>query len=190
LLGLLVGLIAFVLTGRVVSERAPSHELLKLTQDLPVGTVLTPGHLTTVAVTLDDQTVAGYLTRGELDRVIGRPLQDRAYRDMLLRREHLAAASPLAANQVAASIAVRPEHAIAGNLKIGDQVLVAQARPDRTEIVLERARIIDVSNRSGLIVSLALTQSQLLQLLTARARGELQLVLLPPEGETRTSETP
>jgi Flp pilus assembly protein CpaB len=177
--GLLVFLLGLAVMGAAALRGAPPAEVLVATAELPVGTVLTEAHLGVVQAALDDATLAGYVPRSELAAALGQPLREAAHRGALLRREAIAGPPPLADDQLAIAVAVRPEHAVAGALEAGDAVLVIQARPDRAEVVLDGARLLAYDPRSGL-VTFALTRPEALRLAEARARGDVQLLLLPP----------
>jgi hypothetical protein len=175
--GLLVGLAALVVIGQARAPQAPAAELLIVTADLPPGTTLTAAHLGATGATLDARVAAGYLRRDEAGQVIGQVLRERAHADGLLRRDQLGGPAAVAPDQVETSVPVRPETAVGGALRAGDRVVVVQARPDRTETILPRARILEV--RPGLVVTFALTQAEADAVQSALTRGNLQLYRLP-----------
>jgi pilus assembly protein CpaB len=182
-----------------------ARPVLIATRDLPAGATLRSSDLSVAYVRADDAVYRAALPSEMLESVVGRQLGEPIHTDQLLARAQLAREFGLAADQVAITIPARPDSAVDGRLRPGDQVqvLLTVADKARNEAhahqVLERAQVFEIGRDATLgsssggsaeasdgargqitSVTLAVTADQARQLAEARRSGELDILLLPP----------
>jgi Flp pilus assembly protein CpaB len=153
---------------------------------------------------MDEPLYRAALPGDMLESLVGRQVGEPIHAEQVLARAQVAERSGLASDLVAITIPARPESAVGGRLRPGDnvQVLVTVADKTRSEahtrLVLERAQVFKVGREQSLSsssssaegegrsrtsissVTLAVTAEQARQLAEARRSGELDVLLLPP----------
>jgi Flp pilus assembly protein CpaB len=183
------------------SGTSGEQTVLVSTRELPAGTRLAPGDVTAARVRLGDPLLRAAIPASEQASLLGRELSEPVHDQQLLHRAQLATRPLLSGEQRAMTIPTGPERAAGGLVRPGDGVMVMvtpRAPSDAgAEVVLSRATVYTVGYderatfgpasagqpRRGPITSLTLlvTESQALQLAKARARGDLDVALLPRE---------
>jgi Flp pilus assembly protein CpaB len=173
-------------------------------RDLPAGATLRSSDLKVAYVRMDEPLYRAALPADMLESLVGRQVGEPMHAEQVLARAQVAERSGLAPEQVAITIPARPESAVGGRLRPGDnvQVLVTVADKSRNEarsrLVLERAQIFEVGREPSFAsssisadgegrtrtaissVTLVVTAEQARQLAEARRSGELDVLLLPP----------
>jgi Flp pilus assembly protein CpaB len=195
-LAALAGSISFWVSS---SEARP---VLVAARDLPVGATLRSGDVSVAYVRMEDSLYRAALPADALDGLIGRQLGEPIHAQQVLARAQVADRLGLAPDQVAITIAAKPDTAVDGRLRPGDavQVLVTVVDKPRQEaharLVLERVLVYSVGREQSLsssnsidqdgfaraaisTLTLAVTADQARQLAEARRIGELDVVLLP-----------
>jgi Flp pilus assembly protein CpaB len=178
--------------------------------DLPAGATLSAGDLGIAYIHADDAVFRAALPGDMLGSLVGRQLAEPIHADQVLARAQVADQFGLAADQVAITLPARPDTAVDGRLRPGDavQVLVTVTDKARNEAqaraVVDRAQVFEVGRDMSLTnsgpvsssdsaevprgsiasVTLAVTAEQARQLAEARRTGDLDIVLLPPPGES------
>src|SRR5437016_1105074 len=143
-LAALAGSVAFWVSA---SDARP---VLVATRDLPVGTTLRSSDLSIAHVHMDESLYRAALPSEMLEALVGRQLGEPIHAQQVLVRAQVADKPGLAADQVAITIPARPESAVDGRLRPGDnvQVLVTVIDKTRNEAhtrqVLDRAQVFDV----------------------------------------------
>jgi Flp pilus assembly protein CpaB len=204
----LVGVLGGALFWSGASE---GQAVLVAARDLPVGTRLQPGDLAVVRVRVPDASLRTLVPAAEAGALVGHELAEPAHAQQLLGRALLATRPALRADLRAMTVPVAPERTPGTLLRPGDAVLVlVTPRPPAqggAEVVLPRAPVYaigyderatvggpvaDGRTRRGPVASLTLlvTEGQALQLAQARARGDLDLALLPAESPTTPDAGP
>jgi len=203
LIGVFVTLAALAGSVAFWVSSSDARPVLVATRDLPVGATLRASDLTTAYVRMDDALYRAALPADMLGSIVGRQLGEPVHAQQVLARAQVANTAGLSADQVAITIPVRPESAVDGRLRPGDnvQVLVTVVDKTRNEAhtrqILDRAQVFEVgrdqafgsssvtaesdSPSRGTIssVTLAITAEQARQLAEARRTGELDVLLLP-----------
>jgi Flp pilus assembly protein CpaB len=210
LLGLALALVAASGSIAYWGVATDTRGVLVATRELPAGTTLAAGDLAVARVHLDDALYAAALPANELAPTVGRRLADPAHTGQVLARGQLATHPLLGPDQLALTIAVRPETAAGGRLRPGDHVRVLvtrdEGKPDSsTATVLERVVVYEVGydprlsagavgngqageSESGPLasVTLVVTPEQATQLANAKWNGDLDVALLPPDPSSAT----
>jgi Flp pilus assembly protein CpaB len=175
--------------------------VLVATREIAAGTRLAPGDVVAARVRLGDPLLRAAIPASEQASLLGRELAEPVHDQQLLHRAHLATSPLLSGELRAMTIPTVPERAAGGLVRLGDAVMVMvtpRAPSDASaEVVLSRATVYTVGYderttlgpagggqpRRGPITSLTLlvTDAQALQLARARARGDLDVALLPRE---------
>jgi Flp pilus assembly protein CpaB len=124
------------------------------TRDLPAGATLGAADLTVARLHADDGLYAAAIPGAELDALVGRELAEPVHTQQLLVRAQLATGPRMGADEVALALPVDARAAVGGRLRPGDAVRVYvtrdRGRPEsRTEVVLERALVLDVGRDEG-----------------------------------------
>jgi Flp pilus assembly protein CpaB len=128
--------------------------LVVATRDLPPGVTLAAGDLAVARLHADDGLYAAAIPGEELGALVGRELAEPVHAQQLLVRAQLATGPRLGPDDVALALPVDARGAVGGRLRPGDAVRVYvtrdRGRPEsRTEVVLERARVLDVGRDDG-----------------------------------------
>jgi Flp pilus assembly protein CpaB len=139
LLKVLVGVVVVVgsfagYLGFVLTTAPQAANVVVVARDLPAGTHLGPADLTTARVSLATTQTVDSLSDGALPQLMGRELAVPVFRNQLLTTRQLGAPVPpvLEPDYAAVTLAVRPENAAAGDLRMGDLVAVWTAGKDRS----------------------------------------------------------
>lgn len=185
-----------------------TRPVLVATRNLPAGAVIGPGDLAEARVAIDDRLYAAAIPGGQAAQTIGKTLTAPAYADQVLVRAQVAGGNGLVGDQVAMTVAVKPEVAVGGRLRAGDEVRVLvttdKGQPTvATRVVLDRALIYAVGveeplrgigagsgsdREAGPLASatLILTPEQAEELAKAKWSGEIDIVLRArADGATR-----
>ena len=180
------------------SEARP---VLVATRDLPAGATLRASDLSVAYVRMDDHLYRAALPADMLDALVGRQLSEPMHAQQVLARAQVAERAGLGPDQVAMTIPARPESAVDGRLRAGDEVQVLAtvsggARAEaRTRLVVERAQVYAVGRDQALSgssqreddafggritsITLVVSPEQARLLAEARHSGELDVLLLP-----------
>jgi Flp pilus assembly protein CpaB len=178
--------------------------------DLPAGATLTAADLGVAYIRADDAVYRAALPSDMLESLVGRQLGEPIHAEQVLARAQLADQFGLAPDQVAITIPARPESAVDGRLRPGDSVQVLVTVTDKTRnearahAVVDRAQVFEVGHDASLTssaatsadsadaargsiasVTLAVSLDQARQLAEARRMGELDVLLLPPTGQSQ-----
>jgi Flp pilus assembly protein CpaB len=178
--------------------------------DLPAGATLTAADLGVAYIRADDAVYRAALPSDMLASLVGRQLGEPIHAEQVLARAQLADQFGLAPDQVAITIPARPESAVDGRLRPGDSVQVLVTVTDKTRnearahAVVDRAQVFEVGHDASLTssaatsadsadaargsiasVTLAVSLDQARQLAEARRMGELDVLLLPPTGQSQ-----
>lgn len=131
-IGLLL-MIAAILGGASVlkSARLRVPVVVAATEVQP-GDVITAKDLRVAEVALAGEVEA--IPAGDLQTVIGQVAAEPLYAGKLLTRRAVSSGAPVPSGYVAMSLALRPERAVGGSLRAGDNVLVvATTNPGRPD---------------------------------------------------------
>jgi Flp pilus assembly protein CpaB len=182
------------------SGTSGEQTVLVSSRELAAGARLAPGDVAPARVRLGDPLLRAAVPASEQASLLGRELAEPVHDGQLLHRAQIATRPLLSGEQRAMTIPTGPERAAGGLVRPGDAVMVMvtpRAPSDAgAEVVLSRATVYAVGyderaalgpaggeSRRGPITSITLlvTDSQALQLAKARARGDLDVALLPQE---------
>lgn len=129
-----------------------------------------------------------YLPASMREQIVGRVAAEPLWDGKLLGPASMSQAPPLPAGTVAMSLALKPEHSVAGSLRPGDAVaVIASTAPGRSEprttILFTSVPVLSVTRAEateggGVIVTLRLRLEEARTLAAARAAGSIDLALL------------
>lgn len=187
-----------------------TQTVLVAARDLPAGARIGAADVAVARVRLDDAIYRTTVPAAEQASLVGRQLSQPVSANQLLSRTHVSNRPALAPDHLAMTVPVAAVNAAGGRLQPGDAVQVlatfAKGRPEsRTAVILPRVTVhaVEYDERLAVVntsasstgagvpdqvagrlasVTLAVTQDQALQLAQAKWNGELDMVLLPPEG--------
>jgi Flp pilus assembly protein CpaB len=172
--------------------------VLVATRELPAGTTLTPGDVTTATVRLDDALYAAAVPASQLATTYGRQLAEPAHPNQVLVRAQVSGRPLLGPDQMVFAIPVRTDAAAGGRIRAADNVQVfVTEKGGATRSVVSRAVVYDVgrdtssslsttgqstSSGSGSLtwLTLIVNESQAMELARARWNGDIDVALLPP----------
>jgi Flp pilus assembly protein CpaB len=196
------------------SSASDTRAVLVATRARPAGAQLGPSDLAVARVRMEDALYRVAIPAEERAQVVGRQLADPVHAQQVLVRAQVSARPPLAPDQVAFTIPVSADTAAGLRVRPGDPVQVlATLRKGtadaQTDTVLERAVVYEVAydDRRGpasvpapgaegdgiwrggaavpVAITLAVSRAEVNRLATARWNGNLDVVILPPEGAPR-----
>jgi Flp pilus assembly protein CpaB len=187
---LLAGMLGTLAIVRQAGQRTP---VLVMAHSVQAGQVIGAGDVRVAELGVAPGVAT--LGVGERARLVGRRAAVPLEKGQVLGPAVMTDGPALAPGQVAMSLALAPEHAVAGQLRAGDQVaVVASGRPDQTNtdvasgVLLSPVRVLSVlteGDENGsdrrLLVSVAVRPEQA-ALLAKAAQGTIDLVLLPASG--------
>jgi Flp pilus assembly protein CpaB len=189
----LIALVGYWSVYRATTERTP---VLVAAHDLVAGAVLQPGDLRAVELAGEGDFMAGVVSEGELDDVLGSRLGVSVESGLPLPRGALGEAAPA---PPALTLAVAALHAVGGTLRPGDRVTVLATFGSGTGQAEARAiaRGLEVlavggapealdRNSATIPVTVAVRQSSLASVLAlANAEGKIDLLR---EGSERNAD--
>jgi Flp pilus assembly protein CpaB len=147
--GAFVGFLLFV-----VSDTPDTFGVVVATRDLPVGTRLHLGDLAIARVRLGEEQARAAVSAAQLDSLEGRELVAPAFAQQILAQKQLATSerSVLRPGYVKMTIPVKPDNAVGGTLRPGDQVAVLstidKGKPTAQTRTVLAAATVDSSGRS------------------------------------------
>ena len=179
----LAAFFALVLNLAVLNANDATVEVSVASSEILQGTLLGPGHLTTVEVAADDLLISRFVLAAEAEGLLG-----------AIAARHIAVGEPIALSDFrdadaedglrAISIPLDPGRAVGGELAVGDSVDVVWVSEGIATYIAAGVEILSIpradSNalgaRSGYAPTVAVDASQALQIVAALDSGELHLV--------------
>lgn len=151
-----------------------------------------PGEVITASdIRIADLSLSGgvaHLPAAMKDQIVGRVATEPLWEGKLLSSGSVSQAPPLPVGMVAMSLALKPDHAVAGSIRSGDSVaVIASTAPGRsdpqTTILFTSVPVLSVTHAEateggGVLVTLRLRLDEARALAAARAAGPVDLVLL------------
>ncbi len=217
-LRILAGLGLMVASGLAIlvlwSAAQTTRGVVVVTRSLPAGARLEANDLAVVQAQLPNAVYRAAVPASERATLVGRQLAQPVYAQQVLARGLLAGQPLLSGEQRAVTIPVSSDRAVGGQLQPGDLVDVVVAVKGTTEVtteeVLSGVTVYDVDydrqvvvtastapateaarpRRALASVTLAATREQAKALLAAKQKGELNLLLVPPEAALAGSQGP
>ena len=186
------------------SASSDTRAVLVANRDLPAGATLDASDLAVARVRVDNSVYQAALPASDLAGLVGKQLAEPVHAQQILVRAQLSTRPKLGPDQMALTVAISPETAVGGQVRVGDAVQVMlttdKGKPDaHTTVVLPKVTVYDVgydqqttvinteaANRSGAQgtikwLTLIVTEDQAVQLAQAKWAGELDVALLPAQ---------
>jgi Flp pilus assembly protein CpaB len=189
---------------------APTRDVVVATRDLPAGARLERRDLAVALVRVDDSLYRAAVPAAALPALVGQTLAEPAHAHQLLVPAQVAGPDALAPDQVAYTLPVRPEGALGSQVQPGAFVAVlattkAASGAALATVALPRARVLQVHRpaRASLLgvagsapsgaatqpadppaavaLTLAVSMDEAARLAQARAGGDVDVVVLPPQ---------
>lgn len=183
---IVAGILAFIVNLTILRARDDVTLIAVAATDINAGvTIDEASHITYVEINGDGDSISPMLTVAEVETYAGRILSSpmRAG-DLFIESELVLAATPL--DQRAIALAVGRDHAVGGEIGIGDRVDVIWVNDDVAEYVVTGVEVIDTSasERSGgafsanqtFSITVAVDDVQALRLAEALNSGQIEVV--------------
>lgn len=186
-MGLVLFLLGVVATARTIDQAQQRTPLLVAARDLEVGHVLSRGDLRVAEIGLSPGIAA--IPASEAEDLEGRTVAAPVSAGQVLAETIVSSERPLAQGEGALSLAIPPQHALAGSLAAGEDVSLLATEGDgpaaRTTVVAARVRVLSVDTvplqgTEAVAVTVAVPLNEAPALAHAGAVSVLDVVRLPP----------
>lgn len=186
--GLLLFTVGILATSGLIRQAQERTPVLVATRTLEPGDTIQEGDLRVAEVGLSPGVAS--IPADRLETLVGQVLTAPVENGQIMTPGALSSAPSLAPGEVAISIGVPPQHAVAGNLKAGDRVrLLATEDPGRptarTSVLLSDVRVVAVHQEDApaadptLTVTLGVAADDATAVAQSANSGVLDLVLQP-----------
>ena len=181
-----------------------TEPVLALASDVPPGAALEPGDLAIIRLKVPPELAGSVVGSAEAESLLGRVASEPLRAGELLSIARLGGMPAVPPAGGIMAVAVKPETAVGGKIAIGDRVrvIVSLAGPSgeaRSETILPEAVVHDIGRSAQLSLSssgtgerapapiatvslIVRTPAEMERLAAAKAKGTIDLVLLPPRG--------
>lgn len=184
-IGVALMLFAVVGTIALVNKAQARIPVIVAAQAIEPGEVISPSHIRIADISIP----AGiaYIESSRKSEIVGQIAAEPFWPGKILGPRSIATTSFLPEGFASMSIALKPQRAAAGDLRMGDRVaVISSPSADRnepttilfTDVVVQSVRQSQTSEGSALIVALRLRLEEARALAEAQSKGVIDLVLL------------